>query len=78
MPLCRKAREGNTGIAMNGRAPGSSASRLITYEDSDISAASNSRCLSIRKNVSSTGRLRYVRSTPSGRTSPLASAAVRS
>ena len=50
------------GIAMNGRAPPapepSGSQRLITYEDSDISAASNSRCRSIRKNVSSTGRLR--------------------
>jgi hypothetical protein len=39
-PLCRNAREVNAGIAMNG---GSGASRLSTYDDSDISAASNSR-----------------------------------
>jgi hypothetical protein len=62
MPLCRKAREGNTGIAMNGPAPRApeppGSLRLITYSGSDISAASNSRCRSIRKNVSSTGRLR--------------------
>ncbi len=54
MPLCRKARDGNTGMATNG----ASWPRLITYEDSDSSAASNSRNRAIRKKVSSTGRVR--------------------
>jgi hypothetical protein len=50
--LCRNARETKAGIATNG----ASWSRLIRWEDSDISAASNSRCLVIRKKVSSIAR----------------------
>jgi len=57
---------------------GAPASRLIRYEDSDISAASNSRCRVIRKNVSSTGSASQVRSIPSGWMFPQASAQVRS
>ena len=48
------------------------------YEESDISDASNSRPRIMRKNVSSTGSVRYVSSMPSGRTVPSASARVRS
>ena len=59
MPLCaetkmhewRKSRDGKTGIAMNG---GSSRDSDTVYDESDISATSNSRCRSMRKNVSST------------------------
>ena len=49
----RKKRDGKTGMATNGRG-----SRNIdtVYDDSDISATSNSRWRNIRKNVSSTGR----------------------
>ena len=51
----RNTRDGKTGIATNGRFGWNSDS---TYDDSDISAASNSVCRSIRKNVSSTGMFR--------------------
>ena len=50
----RKYRDGKAGMAMNGRSLASD----TVYEDSDISATSNSRCRSIRKKVSSTGRFR--------------------
>jgi hypothetical protein len=75
MHECLKNRDRKTGIATNG---GSSAKSDTTYEDSDISAISNSRWRSMRKNVSSTGRSRQVRSMPSGRTRPSKSARVRS
>jgi hypothetical protein len=75
MQECRKKRDGKAGIATNGR---SSRPSDIAYEESDISAQSNSRCRSMRKNVSSTGCARYTRSMPSGRTVPSASARVRS
>jgi hypothetical protein len=48
------------------------------YDDSDSSATSNSRLRSMRKNVSSTGRSRYVSSMPSGCTEPSCRARVRS
>src|SRR6185503_8008021 len=48
----RKQRDGNAGIAMKG---GSFAPSDATYEESDISATSNSRKRAMRKNVSSTG-----------------------
>src|SRR5262249_31057365 len=75
MHECRKKRDGKTGIATNG---GSGAKHDTTYDESDISATSNSRWRNIRKNVSSTGRSRHVRSMPSARTRPSASARVRS
>jgi hypothetical protein len=55
MQECRKNREGKMGMATKGRG-----SRNIdtVYDDSDISATSNSRCRIMRKNVSSTGRFR--------------------
>ncbi len=55
MDECLKKREGNTGMATNGRG-----SRDIDtlYEDKDISATSNSLCRNMRKKVSSTGMLR--------------------
>src|SRR6267378_872085 len=71
----RKKRDGNTGIAMNG---GAGALSDALYEESDISEASNSRSRIMRKNVSSTGSVRYVSSMPSARTVPSASARVRS
>src|SRR5579875_517972 len=70
----RKTRDGKTGIAMNA----SSRNFDIVYEERDISAASNSRCSIIRKNVSSTRSVRYVRSAPPTPTRPSANAAVRS
>ncbi len=51
---CRKNRDGNTGMAMKA---GSSRCSDTVYDDSDNSAASNSRKRSMRKKVSSTGRL---------------------
>src|SRR2546422_914031 len=51
MQECRKKRDGRTGMAMKA---GSSRMSDTQYEDSDISAASNSRLRSILKNVSST------------------------
>src|SRR5205085_7822324 len=48
------------------------------YDESDISEAANSRSRIMRKNVSSTGSVRYVSSMPSARTVPSASARVRS
>jgi hypothetical protein len=71
----RKKRDGKTGIATNDR--GSRNSDTV-YDDSDISATSNSRCRIILKKVSSTGRSRYVSSMPSGCTEPSISARVRS
>src|SRR6267142_2665391 len=71
----RKKRDGNAGIAMNG---GFGALSDALYDESDISEASNSRERIMRKNVSSTGSVRYVSSMPSGRTVPSASARVRS
>jgi hypothetical protein len=55
MPPWRNIREVKTGSATNG---GSSRPSVAAYVDSDISATSNSRCRSMRKNVSSTGRAR--------------------
>ena len=55
MQECRNERDGKTGIAMNG---GFSWKSDIVYDESDISAMSNSRCRNILKNVSSTIRLR--------------------
>ncbi len=51
----RKKRDGKTGIAMNGF---SGLENDTAYDESDISATSNSLCRSMRKNVSSTGMLR--------------------
>lgn len=51
----RNIRDGKTGMAMNGRAGVNSET---TYEESDISATSNSWWRSMRKNASSTGRLK--------------------
>ena len=48
----RKQREGKAGMAMNG---GSARPSEATYEESDISEASNSAKRIIRKKVSSTG-----------------------
>jgi hypothetical protein len=48
------------------------------YDESDISATSNSWWRSMRKKVSSTGMLRYVRSMPSGWMRPSSSPRVRS
>src|SRR3979411_624908 len=48
MQECRKKRDGKTGMAMKA---GSSRMSDTQYEDSDISAASNSRLRSILKNV---------------------------
>jgi hypothetical protein len=56
MPWWRNARDGNTGMAT--RSGSGCVATCVTYEPSDISDASNSRCRSIRKNVSSTGRFR--------------------
>jgi hypothetical protein len=53
-------------------------SSVATYVDIDISATSNSRWRSMRKNVSSTGRGRYVISAPSTVTAPSAMPRVRS
>ena len=55
MALWRKLREGKTGMAMKG-----CFSRIseTLYEESDISAQSNSWLRSMRKKVSSTGRFR--------------------
>jgi hypothetical protein len=75
MHECRKNRDGNTGIAMNGL---SGLKSETEYDESDISATSNSWWRSIRKNVSSTGMLRYVRSMPSGWMRPSKSPRVRS
>ena len=72
---CRKQRDGNTGMATNGRG---SRWQVTQYDDSDISATSNSRWRSIRKNVSSTGIARKLTSMPSGRTRPSAIACTRS
>src|SRR3954468_19523381 len=71
----RKKRDGKIGMAMNG---GLGELSDAVYDESDISDASNSRLRIMRKNVSSTGNVRYVRSMPSGRTVPSASARVRS
>ncbi len=49
----RKKRDGNTGMAIKA---GSSRMSETQYDDSDISAASNSRLRSMRKKVSSTKR----------------------
>jgi hypothetical protein len=76
MPLCRKDRDRNTGIATNGASsPADSETRKLP---SDISAASNSRNLAIRKKISSTVIGRQVRSMPSGRTLPSTSGLVLS
>src|SRR5690242_5241235 len=75
MHECRKKRDGKTGMAMNG---GLGEWSDAVYEESDISEASNSRPRIMRKNVSSTGSVRYVSSMPSARTVPSASARVRS
>jgi len=75
MHECRKKRDGNTGIAMKGW---SGLKSDTVYDDSDISATSNSWCRSMRKKVSSTGMLRYVRSMPSGWMRPSSSPRVRS
>ena len=72
----RKKRDGNTGIATNGRiGPRSSDTQ---YDDSDISATSNSRWRSMRKNVSSTGSVEEVEVDAVRRDRPSASARVRS
>jgi hypothetical protein len=51
----RKKREGNTGIATNGL---SGLNKDTEYDESDISATSNSWWRNMRKKVSSTGMLR--------------------
>jgi len=51
----RKKRDGKTGIATKGR---SGLCKDTAYDDSDISAQSNSRCRNMRKKVSSTGMFR--------------------
>ena len=71
----RKKRDGNTGIAMKGLSGFASDTE---YEESDISATSNSWWRSIRKNVSSTGMFRYTRSMPSGWMRPSMRPRVRS
>ena len=55
MQECLKKREGNIGMAINGRAAEKSDT---AYEDNDISATSNSLWRNMRKKVSSTGMLR--------------------
>ena len=55
MEAWRKKRDGNTGMAMKGRA--SECSDTV-YEESDISATSNSLKRAMRKKVSSTGMVR--------------------
>lgn len=54
---CRNMREVKTGRATKGEGSVPSP-RDRTYEESDISATSNSRCRIIRKKVSSTGSRR--------------------
>src|SRR5438876_471036 len=71
----RKNRDGKTGIAINGCG---SRNNETVYEDSDISAMSNSRYRSMRKNVSSIGRSRHVKSIPSTGTRSSSNARVRS
>ncbi len=71
----RKKRDGKTGIAMKFRF---SLKSDTVYDESDISATSNSWCRSMRKNVSSTGMSRYVRSMPSGWMRPSSRPRVRS